>query len=144
MKFVDVKLRCGYAQIDGCPEIGAEGDETVTTVTLQINGNKAREIDLCKAHREQLVDGVLMQLMRDGRPVESSTSSGSKRKSSKTSSGSTPGGAEGAAPDDLVCRVPGCERGDVPLKNKTGLAQHVIRTHGYADLATYYEETNGT
>lgn len=141
MRYVDVKLRCSYAVIDGCTETGAEGDDTVTTVTLQLNGNKPREIDLCKGHREALVDDLLMQLMKDGRTVERSTSSASKPKSSKTSPGPASSGPAGAGdPDELVCRVPDCDRDGRPLKNKTGLAQHVIRTHGYESLSAYQDD----
>ncbi len=149
MRFVDVKLRCSYNVIDGCTETGAEGDDNVTTVTLQLNGTKPREIDLCKGHREALVDDLLMKLMQeDGRTVEGAAP---RRKSTKTSTGSASsagaggaGGAEGTEVD-LVCRVPDCSRNGRPLKNNTGLAQHVIKAHGYADLASYRTDImNGT
>lgn len=137
MRFVDVRLQCSYHVIDGCTETAAEGDDTVTSETLTLGRNgKPREIDLCKKHREDLIDNLLMKLMQeDGRTVEVPAS---KRKSNKTSTGSasstSSAGAEGA---ELICRAPDCDRDGRPAKSKTGLAQHVIRSHGYASLADY-------
>jgi hypothetical protein len=143
---VDVRLQGSYAALDRCSEVGTEGDEAVSTVTLQLNGNKTREVDLCKRHREELIDDLLLPLMKDGRTVE--RSSGSKRKSSRTSADAAPGGAEAAdgsgQADDLICRVEDCDRHGVPAKSTTGLAQHVIRSHGFKSLAEYYEATNSS
>ena len=37
-------------------------------------------------------------------------------------------------------KVEGCDRHGRPLTNRTGMAQHAIRSHGYADLAAYEAE----
>ena len=146
MRFVDVKLKCGWPS---CEEVGAEGDEVVTTVTITIGNGKPREIDLCKGHREHLLDEVLGPILKDGRILGTgSSTSGSKRKITRTSPSPSPGegagAAEGPVPDELVCQVEDCDRHGRPLRNTTGMAQHVIRTHGYESLAQYRAEVENS
>lgn len=138
-KFVEVKLGCGYAALGECDEIGTQGDGTVTSMELTVDGN-GREIQLCKRHREDLTN-LLSMLMEDGQPLPV------KKKSTKKS---TVAPANGQSKSDepvavqLDCKAPSkddpstvCGR---EFKNNAGLAQHVTRSHGFKNLVGYMEK----
>lgn len=139
MRLVEVKLKCGWQD---CSTVGVEGEGDVLTRTVAIDSNKPREIDLCQTHSAEL-DELMIPLMQDGRLLNGSSgsssnrSSNSKRKRSKTT---TVEASSAPQFDELVCQVTGCDRDGRPMKSKTGMAQHVIKSHGYANLADYYAE----
>ena len=140
MRFVDVKLQCGWP---GCDEVGTEGDGDVITRTVVLDGKKPREFDICKKHDDEL-DDILRPLLEDGRLIteqskNKKTPSPRRGNDSGTSPSPPSSGGAGADDDDLVCKVPDCNRDGEPLKSKVGLAQHAIRGHGFESLAAYYE-----
>jgi hypothetical protein len=136
-RFITVTVKCDFGL---CDVAGEEGDGTVVEKTLSIDNKQARAFLLCKTHLEDF-ESLVLPLMAAGIKVETAPS-----KKSKTSSVGTVGtpastnGAGAGSADSAVgssrldCRVPDCGR---PMKNRAGLAQHVIRAHGFADLADY-------
>jgi hypothetical protein len=131
-RYITVTVGCDW---DECGLIEPEDSGLITGVTLSIDGKAAREFLLCKPHRDEF-DEVVLPLMQKGVKVEApakATRAGSSRRPTPPE----PGTPEA---DSLVCKVEGCARGSQPLANRTGFAQHVIRAHGYADLADYEAE----
>jgi hypothetical protein len=124
-RFVTVNVQCDWAD---CTTIAPEGEDLVAAVQLAIDGKQAREFLLCKAHREDF-DDVVLPLMAAGVKVERSP------KIARSSSASVPTDTiTPDHPDAIVCQIPGCDR---IIKKRTGLAQHVIRIHGFESLAAY-------
>lgn len=122
MRFVDVKLKCGWSS---CGTVGSEGEGTVITRVIDVDG-RPREVEICKKHQDDL-DEMLRPLLEDGRPVKKSSVK-------KSSGGSTKVKHETV---DLNCQFPDCGR---ELKNTAGMAQHVTRTHGYDSLEHYHQD----
>lgn len=122
MRFIDIKLKCGW---QGCPVVAPEGEGLVITRVLTIDGGKPREIDICKEHSDHL-DEILQPLLEDGRVGEP------KKRAPKKTVAAPP---TDVSADDLACKVPDCGRG--PFRNGAGLAQHVTQKHDYANLDAY-------
>lgn len=126
-RFITVNVQCDWA---GCDAFGIEGEDTVVPTTVALDGKTEKEFLLCKAHRDDL-DQILLPLMQAGVKVEKT------KRSKRSSPSSTP--ADGNGTDETVgsieCLHQGCGRDDI--KNKAGLAQHVIRSHGYKSYADY-------
>lgn len=130
MQFVEIKHKCGWPS---CTVISTPEEGLVVQRLLAMDRQKPKLVDLCKTHNDEL-DELIGHLRDDGRSVE-----GGKPKK-PTIAQSEPSDIKSV--DDLACRVPDCPKGlegNEP-KNKAGLAQHVIRTHGFENLAAYYEE----
>jgi hypothetical protein len=143
-RFITVTVACDR---DDCTITGAEGDGTVIERTLAIDGKQARAFLLCKQHLEDL-DEILLPLMQAGVKVEEPT----KKKRSPGGTGSNGSGTAAVGPaagpegardpsTTIDCLITGCKRtGSNGLHNRTGMAQHVIRTHNYESLAAYEAE----
>jgi hypothetical protein len=131
-RFISVNVGCDWTD---CDVIAPEGDGTVVEKTVSIDGKQARAFLVCKNHLDDF-EAVVLPLMQAGVKVEA-PSSRSTRKSPGTSPAPSPVADEDGAHPSLVCKVDGCDRHGRPLKNRTGLAQHAIKAHGYADLAAY-------
>jgi hypothetical protein len=140
MRYVTVHVGCDQ---DGCTVRAEEGDGTVVEKTLSIDGKRGKTFLLCKPHLDELEE-TLLPLMAKGVAVAETPRKGS-RTSSGASSGASSGGSSSSAPlphdadvpDTMRCKVPNCNR---PMKNRAGAAQHVIRTHGYENIAAYEAE----
>jgi len=141
-RFITVNVQCDR---DGCGVVAPEGEGIVVEKTLSVDGKQGRAFLLCKQHLDEFEEFVL-PLMQAGVKVENGNTGGRSKgsKSSRTSTGTSSVSASSAAEDDdggahpsLVCKVPDCDRDGRPLTNRTGMAQHVIRSHGYTDLAAY-------
>ena len=144
MRFVTVHVKCDK---DDCPVTGEEGDGTVIEKTLSIDGKRGKAFLLCKPHLDEFEEFVL-PLMAKGVTVEQPSSKGRRSSASSAGNGSgtsTVGGAEASSSSTgtLVCQVDDCDRHGRPLASRTGMAQHVIRSHGYENLAAY-EAEHGT
>jgi hypothetical protein len=142
-RFITVHVGCDWP---GCETVAPEGEGIVVEKAVAIDGKQARSFLLCKKHLEEF-ESVVLPLMQAGVKVEQPSSGRSKAKSAGTSS--TSGSSSPAAPPQadadgthpsLVCKIDRCERHGRPLSNRTGMAQHVIRSHGYTDLAAYEAE----
>jgi hypothetical protein len=133
-RHITVTVDCDWPS--GCDVHAVEGDGRVIPRTLSIDGKQAKEFLLCKTHLDEL-DELLLALMQKGIKVGTAAKAPSK---GGRSSGDTPTTPPGSS-DSLICKadVDGrpCGR---QLHNRTGMAQHVIRTHDYDDLATYEAE----
>jgi hypothetical protein len=136
-RFISVTVQCDWTE---CETQATEGDGRVVEKVVSIDNKQARSFLVCKQHLEDF-EAVVLPLMQAGVKVEapSSGSSRSTRKSAGTSSTSAapPVADENGSHPSLVCQVDGCDRHGRPLSNRTGMAQHVIRSHGYTDLAAY-------
>jgi hypothetical protein len=136
-RFITVNVGCDWTD---CDVIAPEGDGTVVEKTLSIDGKQGRAFLVCKKHLDDF-EAVVMPLMQAGVKVEAPSSGRSTRKSAGTSSTSGSASAvvvdENGAHPSLVCKIDDCDRHGRPLRNRTGMAQHVIKAHGYADLAAY-------
>jgi hypothetical protein len=142
-RFITVHVGCDWPT---CETVAPEGEGIVVEKVLSIDGKQGRSFLLCKKHIDEF-ESVVLPLMQAGVKVEQpSSSSRSRSKSAGTSS--TSGSSSPAPPvadsdgshPSLVCKVDGCDRHGRPLTNRTGMAQHAIRSHGYPDLATYEAE----
>jgi len=134
-RFITVQVGCDWAE---CETIAPEGEGIVIEKTVAIDGKQARAFLVCKKHLDEF-EAVVLPLMQAGVKVEA-PSSGRSRKSNGTSSTSTAPPVvvdEGGSHPSLVCKIDDCDRHGRPLKNRTGMAQHVIKAHGYADLSAY-------
>lgn len=150
-RFVTVNLQCDWPE---CPVTAEEGDGTVIAVTLGIDNRQPKEFLVCKPHRDQLNE-TLVPLMQAGVKVETKKTGSSRKTAGSTagnvsgtsvdgpSSGSSAGSSSSSSseeePEGIVCLEDPCEREGRPVKSNVGLAQHVIRSHGYANLAAYQE-----
>jgi len=133
-RFILVQVMCDWT---GCETTAAEGDGRVVEKTLSIDGKQPRAFLLCKQHVEDF-EAVVLPLMQAGVKVEQPKSRSSKTAgTSSTSASAAPAADDGGSHPSLVCKIDGCDRHGQPLTNRTGMAQHVIRSHGYADLAAY-------
>jgi hypothetical protein len=138
-RFIQVIIQCDWAE---CETVAPEGEGIVVEKTVSIDGKQGRSFLLCKKHLDEF-EAVVLPLMQAGVKVEAPSSGGRKKSagtSSTSPSASAPGAAvadEGGAHPSLVCKVDGCPREGRPLTNRTGMAQHVIKSHGYSDLAGY-------
>ena len=146
MRFVTVHVKCDK---DDCPVTGEEGDGTVIEKTLSIDGKRGKAFLLCKPHLDEL-DEQLLPLMAKGVTVEaplkgkrSAGSSGSSGGNGSGTSTGSPADASSSSAGTLICQVEDCDRHGRPLASRTGMAQHVIRSHGYENLAAY-EAEHGT
>jgi hypothetical protein len=134
-RFISVNVQCDWPE---CETVAPEGEGIVIEKTVALDGKQGRSFLICKQHLEDF-ETVVLPLMQAGVKVES-PSSGGRKKTAGTSSTSTAPPVvvdEGGTHPSLVCKVDGCERHGRPLTNRTGMAQHVIRSHGYSDLAGY-------
>jgi hypothetical protein len=138
-RFITVNVGCDWTD---CGTVAPEGEGIVVPKTLSIDGKQGKEFLLCKKHLDEF-EAVVLPLMQAGVKIEQPSSGRSKAKSAGTSSTSAAAppaaDADGTHPS-LVCKVPGCDRHGRPLSNRTGMAQHAIRSHGYPDLAAYEAE----
>ena len=129
-RFVTVQLQCDWG---GCTTVAEESEETVAETVLALDGKQAKGFLLCKAHREELEE-VVMPLLQAGIKVEAPKKTRSP-KAAASSEGTEPKGTGGGAGlQTFHCQESGCGR---TLHNRTGMAQHVIRTHKYNSLAEY-------
>jgi hypothetical protein len=134
-RLITVQVQCDWA---ACPTIGTEGDGTVVPKTVAIDGKQAREFLLCKTHLEDFEE-IVMPLMQVGVKVEQATVAPRRQRSTSPA-------VEGPTVarnffDKIDCLVENCDRkGNHGLSNRTGLAQHAIRTHGFENLAVYEEK----
>jgi len=131
-RFIRVQLQCDWAE---CPTVADEGDGIVEAMTVAIDGKAGKEFLLCKPHRDE-IDEILMPLMQKGTKVETG------KRSTKNGGGATPATGQpspaatggGQKRQEFDCQVPECGR---TLHNRTGMAQHVTRTHDFESLAAY-------
>ena len=135
-RFITVNVQCDWTD---CEVIAPEGEGIVVPKTLSIDGKQAREFLVCKNHLDRFEE-IVLPLMQAGVKVETPNGRG-RAKSGGTSVTSSPTPVpvdeNGAVHPTLVCKVPDCDRHGRPLSNRTGMAQHVIRSHGYESLAAY-------
>jgi len=108
-RFITVTVGCDWAD---CDTTGTEGDGTVFERTVALDGKPPKAFLVCEKH-SQAVDDVVLPLMAVGIKVEA--------KKSTPSLGT------------IECK----ECGRTDIKNKAGLAQHVIRSHDFESLAEY-------
>ena len=135
MRMVEIKLRCGWEMptVGQCPTVGLEGEGIVITRILNTTG-KPVEVDICKEHSDEL-DELLAPLLADGRVLEDSKAPARKKGATKS-----PGaGKMQLSVEDRTCKIPDCNM-TRPSKSAVGMAQHVIRSHGYPSLDAYFEE----
>jgi hypothetical protein len=134
-RFISVNVGCDW---DGCDVIAPEGDGIVVEKTVSIDGRQARAFLICKKHLEDF-EAVVLPLMQAGVKVESPNSGGRKKAAGTSSTSPAPSVVvdEGGSHPSLVCKIEDCDRHGRPLKNRTGMAQHVIKAHGYVDLSAY-------
>jgi len=137
-RFITVYLQCDWSE---CTVEAPEADGLVVERTLSIDGKQPRQFLLCKTHLDGL-DEILTPLMQKGVKVEQPKRS--TRSSAGNGSGPSPSVVPGESRNDedkIDCQVDGCDRiGHRGLTNRTGMAQHTIRGHGYANLAAYEAE----
>lgn len=117
-RFITVTVGCDW---DDCTTTGVEGEGTVVEKTLSIDNKAPRTFLICKTHLDQL-DEIHEMLMAKGVKAEGSPS---PRKNGTGTGTIAAGGVE--------CK----ECGRTDIKNKAGLAQHVIRSHKFKSLADY-------
>jgi hypothetical protein len=134
-RFIRVQLQCDWAE---CDTVGDEGDGIVAPMTVAIDGKPGKEFLLCKPHRDT-VDELIMPLMQKGTKVEPAKRSKSPGGGAPATGQPSPVPATGGGQkaENVECKVDGCGR---TLHNRTGMAQHVIRTHNYPSLAAYEAE----
>ncbi len=113
-RFITVNVQCDWAE---CPVTGVEGDGTIVERTMSLDGKQAKAFLVCTGHSNDL-DAVILPLLQSGIKVEKGKA------------------AAAVAVDHLECKD--CGRDDI--KNKAGLAQHVMRSHGFESLAAYEEK----
>jgi hypothetical protein len=143
-RFITVNVGCDWAE---CDVIAPEGEGTVVEKTVALDGKQARAFLVCKQHLEDL-DEILLPLLQAGIKVEEpakkkrSTAASSGNGSGTSPSSAAAGPGELRDPDQTIdCLITGCKRtGANGLHNRTGMAQHVIRTHQYPSLAAYEAE----
>lgn len=131
-RFVTVYLQCDAPDCDAAAE---EGSGLVFERTITMDKAPAKAFLVCKPHSDAL-DEVLVPLLQKGIKVDQAPA---KKKTGGTPAASASGdpGAgtgNGHPAESFECQHDGCGR---VLKNRTGMAQHAIRTHGYDDLASY-------
>lgn len=133
-RFVTVTVQCDWSICDATAE---ENDGTIVEKTVAIDNKQAKAFLLCKTHLDDF-ERIVLPLMAAGIKVEAPK----KQKSSGTSpspAAAPAANGNGHKEQLFECQVDGCGR---TLKNRTGLAQHVIRQHGFSDLA-HYESDHG-
>ena len=130
-RYVLITNGCDWAD---CEATAPEDSDVVTPLTLALDGKSGKTFLLCKEHREQLLDEILLPLMQKGVKAEPAPKAPAKRGTPRSTPAPVPGTPEA---DSLVCKVEDCNRHGRPLHNRTGLAQHVIKTHGFENLAAY-------
>jgi hypothetical protein len=144
-RFVTVYVQCDW---EGCDTRGLEGDDTVIEKTVTLDKGPAKAFLLCEKHNEAFAD-VLMPLMAAGIKVEPSAGAAGKKGrkngsgTSAVAGGAAAEGADGSGSstsgnghkeETFECQVPDCGR---TISKRTGMAQHVTRTHNYDSLADY-------
>jgi hypothetical protein len=107
-RFITVTVGCDW---DDCTTQGVEGDGTVFERTIAVDSKPAKAFLLCEKHSQGL-DDVVLPLMAKGIKVEQKSA---------------------VAAGTIECK----ECGRTDIKNKAGLAQHVIRSHEFENLAAY-------
>jgi hypothetical protein len=127
-RFITVDVTCDWPA--GCEVRVPEGDDRIVNKTLSIDGKPPREFLICKAHLEDL-EAVVLPLMQAGIKVEAPAKRNGSPRSTPTPVVGTPEG------NSLICKGEGCDRHGRPLHNRTGMAQHVTKAHGYENLAAY-------
>jgi hypothetical protein len=136
-RMITVNLGCDWPD---CYAVAPEGDGVIVAKQLSIDGKQGREFLLCKAHLDEF-EQIILPIMAVGIKVEAPVSRASKRTSTETSTGSpisTTQSLSSASSTTIDCRVPDCGRvGEDGFKNNAGLSQHVIKTHGFENLAAY-------
>lgn len=139
-KFVTIENGCDWPD---CGMRVPEGDDTIADKTLSEDGRTARVFLLCTKHREALAD-VIDPLLRAGIAV---ATKGNGRSTKKTTAAPAPNPASAGEPSpeadgktyECLAQTDGVACGR-PIRKRTGMAQHVHRTHGYANLAAYEAE----
>jgi hypothetical protein len=136
-RFVTVEVGCDWAD---CDVRRPEGSEDLITKTLSIDGKQAREFLLCVPKHLDAFNDTVLPLLQAGIPVTPPKTGRSK----KSASAATSAGGDVVLPPDPdhpdthVCQadVNGhpCGR---PIRKRTGMAQHVIRSHGFESLEAY-------
>jgi len=132
-RYVTVEVGCDW---DDCTTRAPEGTEIIDDLTVALDGKPGKTVQLCKEHREQLLDEILLPLLQRGIKAEAPRKAPTprSRRSGGEPSPESSGDNHDQAADPIPCEEDGCGR---KLKNTTGMAQHVIRSHGYEDLAAY-------
>ncbi len=142
-RFITVNLLCDWAD---CTVEAPETSGEVVEKTVALDGKQTRAFLICKEHLVHFEE-ILLPLLQAGVKVETPASKRRSPASSGNGSGTSPSatvaGPEGARdPSETIdCLITGCKRtGANGLHNRTGMAQHVIRTHNYESLAAYEAE----
>ena len=125
-RFVTVHLKCDW---QSCTTVGEEGDGQVVEKTLALDSRQAKSFLLCKAHLEAFEETVL-PLMERGVKAEAPVRA---KKAAPPPTGKSPEAISNGT-DIWHCRVEGCGR---DLRKRMGMAQHVIKTHGFESLDAY-------
>lgn len=156
MRYVTITLQCDW---NDCDTTGEEGGDIVAPTTLSLDGKKPRQPLLCKAHRADL-EAVLLPLLERGvllnkpaRPTGAPKKAGPAAADVSDGAVGDGGNGSGTSTDvpsskprsassasskpDLVCREIACGR---PFKGNAGMAQHVVKAHGFASLDDYRAE----
>lgn len=132
-RFITVTVQCDWGQ---CDTQGIEGEGTVVEKTLSIDNKQARVFLLCKNHLDQFEE-VVLPLMAAGIKVEAPVAVGKKKAASPAAApASGTSTVVRTSDEEYHCQVDDCGR---TLKNRTGMAQHVIRSHGFESMADYEE-----
>lgn len=134
-RFITVHVQCDW---ESCDAVGVEGEDTVAPMTVGLDGKQEKEFLLCKSHRDT-VEQMLLPLLQAGVKVERA------KRTRRSSSSSSPSGNDNGSDETvgaIVCLHQGCGRDDI--KNKAGLVQHIMRAHGYENLAAYEAAHNVT
>jgi hypothetical protein len=128
-RFITVTVQCDWTD---CDTTGIEGDDTVLEKTLTIDRGPAKAFLLCEKHLEVLND-VLVPLMQAGIKVEPAAKKQRKSNGAGAADEAAVAG-NGHKEETFECRVPDCGRS---ISKRTGMAQHVTRTHDFESLAAY-------
>ena len=131
-RFVTVTVQCDWSI---CEATAEEGDDTIVEKTLSIDGKQAKAFLLCKNHLDDF-ERIVLPLMAAGIKVDTVGKKSLKQTAAAAASAVGSPAAVSSSVDSATidCRIPNCDR---RMKNRAGLAQHVIKAHGFEDLAAY-------
>src|SRR3954464_8423955 len=132
-RFVHVTVGCDWPD---CDVTAPEGDESIVTKTVAVDGKQTREFLLCEPKHREAFEDVVLPLMQAGIAVPEPKKTGrSKKAGSPSASGETQPSVDDEGVAIYDCQVEGCGR---QIKKRTGMAQHVgPRGHGFESLAAY-------
>jgi hypothetical protein len=136
-RFVTVQVQCDWAE---CPVIAEENSGEVVEKTVALDNKQAKAFLLCKEHLVHFEE-IVLPLMSAGIKVEAPANGSGKRSKTPAASAAAPAvsstvSGNGHKKETFECQVDGCGR---TISKRTGMAQHVIRTHGFDSLDAYEE-----